>query len=192
MPDSTLPATFVATLRALTSWFEAERVPYVTIGGVAVSLIAQPRATQDIDIVIWLNYERWESFLRAGQAYGFEPRIRDALDFAVKSRVLLLRHQKSGVSIDLSCGALPFEQKMIERAITLKIDELILRVPTPEDLIITKAVAQRAKDVVDIESLLNIHQNLDIPYIRRWVDEFAAALEMPELSENLERLLHHR
>src|SRR3954471_17299444 len=68
MPD--LPATFVATLKALTSWFEAEQVPYVTIGGVAVSLLAQPRATQDIDIVIWLDYESWESFLRAGQAYG--------------------------------------------------------------------------------------------------------------------------
>lgn len=189
MPDSNLPATFVSTLKALTSWFEVDQVPYVTIGGVAVSLLAQPRATQDIDIVIWLDYESWESFLRAGQTYGFEPRISEALDFAVKTRVFLLKHRMSGVSIDLSCGALPFEQEMIARARTLDMEALTLRVPTPEDLIITKAVAQRAKDIADIESLLNIYQNLDIAYIRRWVDEFAAALEMPKLSENLERLL---
>lgn len=192
MPDSTLPATFVAALQALASWLEAEQVPYATIGGVAVSLLAQPRATQDIDIVIWLDQEKWDSFLRTGQGYGFEPRISDALDFAVKSRVLLLRHQKSGISIDLSCGALPFEQEMIERATALNIGPLSLRVPMPEDLIITKAIAQRPKDIADIESLLNVHQNLNITYIRRWVHEFATALEMPELSESLERLILHR
>ncbi|HEV2914781.1 MAG TPA: nucleotidyl transferase AbiEii/AbiGii toxin family protein [Pyrinomonadaceae bacterium] len=191
MPDNTLSADFVAALNALIRWLEAEQVPYATIGGVAVSLLAQPRATQDIDIVIWLDQERWDSFLRAGEVYGFEPRLNDALDFAVKSRVLLLRHRNSGISVDISCGALPFEREMIERAVTLKIGKLNLRVPTPEDLIVTKAVAQRPKDVADIESLLNIHRNLDTTYIKRWVEEFAVALEMPELTENLERLLHH-
>ncbi|HYY55868.1 MAG TPA: nucleotidyl transferase AbiEii/AbiGii toxin family protein [Pyrinomonadaceae bacterium] len=192
MPDATLPVAFVAALEALTSWLETEHVPYTTIGGVAVSLLAQPRATQDIDIVIWLDQEKWESLLQAGKAHGFEPRINDALGFAVKSLVLLLRHQRSGVSIDLSCGALPFEREMIARAQILNIGALSLRVPTPEDLIITKAVAQRPKDVADMESLLNIHHNLDIAYIRLRVEEFAVALEMPELMENLERLLHHR
>ncbi len=192
MPDATLPTTFVAALEALASWLETEQVPYATIGGVAVSLLAQPRATHDIDMVIWLDQEKWESFLNAGQAYAFEPRITDALAFAVKSRILLLRHQKSGVSIDLACGALPFEREMIERAMTIHIGAISLRVPTVEDLIVTKAIAQRPKDVADIESLLNVKQNIDIPYIRRWVEEFAAVLEMPELSENLERLLRRR
>lgn len=192
MSDSTLPVTFEAALQALTSWLEAEHVPYATIGGVAVALLAQPRTTQDIDVVIWLDKERWETFLLAGEAYGFAPRISDALNFAAKSRVLLLQHQKSGVSVDLSCGALSFEREMIERATMLNIGTLNLKVPTPEDLVVTKAVARRPKDIADIEALLNIHQNLDITYIRRWVEEFAVALEMPELSENLERLLDYR
>lgn len=191
MSDSTLPAAFGAALQSLTSWLEAEHVPYVTIGGVAVSLLAQPRATQDIDVVIWLERERWESFLLAGEAYGFTPRINDALNFAVRSRVILLQYQNGGVSLDLSCGALPFEREMIERATTLNIGALNLKMPTPEDLIVTKSIAQRPKDIADIEALLSIHQNLDVAYIRRWVEEFAAALEMPELSENLEKLLHH-
>lgn len=191
MPDSTLPAGFAASLRALNSWLEAEHVPYTIIGGVAVSLLAQPRATQDIDAVIWLDQESWEPFLVTGEAYEFTSRISDVLNFAVRSRVFLLRHQKSGVSVDLSCGALPFELEMIGRSKTFSIGALNLRVPTPEDLIVTKAVAQRPKDIADIEALLNIHQHLDITYIRRWVEEFADALEMPELSENLERLLYH-
>ncbi len=192
MSDFTLPAAFAATLEDLATWLEKEHIPYVIIGGVAVSLLAQPRTTQDVDIVIWLNEERWESFLLAGKAYGFAPRISDALKFAVRSRVLLLRHEKAGISVDVSCGALPFEREMIERAKTFKIGVLNLRVLTPEDLIITKAVAQRPKDIVDIEAILNIHQNLDVAYIRHWVNEFATALETPEIADKLEKLLLRR
>lgn len=189
MPDLTLPAAFIAALDALTHWLDAEQVPYTAIGGVAVSLLAQPRATQDIDVVVWLDEKRWESFFKAGQERGFQPRLSDSLEFAARSRVLLLRHQNSGLSIDLSFGALPFEYEMIERATTLEIGDVKLKVPMPEDLIITKAVAQRPKDMADIEALLNVQQNLDLLYIRRWAKEFAAALEMPKLLEDLERML---
>ncbi|HEX8844021.1 MAG TPA: nucleotidyl transferase AbiEii/AbiGii toxin family protein [Pyrinomonadaceae bacterium] len=192
MSDLTLPASFVGALEALTDWLDDEQVPYTAIGGVAVSLLAQPRATQDIDAVVWLDEKKWESFFIAGKAYGFEPRLSDVIDFAAKARVLLLRHQISGISIDISLGALPFEREMIERAVTLEIGALKLKVPTPEDLIITKAVAQRPKDIADIEAILNIHQHLDLLHIRRWTKEFADALEAPELLENLERILRMR
>lgn len=45
-----LPGSFEETLRArsLALWFESEEVPYTTVGGMAVSLLGRPRATQDI------------------------------------------------------------------------------------------------------------------------------------------------
>jgi hypothetical protein len=55
MPESGLPAAFLTTLQSLVDWLESQRVPYVAIGGVAVSLLAQPRTTQDIDAMIWLE-----------------------------------------------------------------------------------------------------------------------------------------
>ncbi|HEX8070080.1 MAG TPA: nucleotidyl transferase AbiEii/AbiGii toxin family protein [Pyrinomonadaceae bacterium] len=189
MPEAGLPPSFLGALQALTDWLDGERVPYVTIGGVAVSLLAQPRATQDIDVVIWLPEEDWAQFLRAGAAYGFAPRVGDALEFARRARVLLLRHQPSGVSGDVSCGALPFEREMIERAALLELGRLKLRVPTPEDLIITKLVAQRAKDIADIESLMSVCAELDVARVKRWAREFAAALEMPEMIATLDGLL---
>lgn len=189
MAESGLPESFQAALRDLARWLVAESVPYTTIGGVAVSLLGQPRATQDIDVVVWLDQSRWESFVDAGRGFGFEERITDALDFAARSRVILLRHGKSGISVDVSCGALPFEREMIDRATTLRVGGIEIKVPTPEDLIITKAVAQRAKDIADIEALLRIQENLDVARIRRWTGEFAAALETPEMAELVERLL---
>jgi hypothetical protein len=58
---------------------------------------------------------------------------------------------------------------------------LRLRLPTPEDLIILKAVAQRPKDLLDIEAVLTNQTFLDKEYIRTWVKQFADVLEMPEL-----------
>jgi hypothetical protein len=64
-----------------------------------------------------------------------------------------------------------------------------IKAPTPEDLIIMKAVAQGAKDLDDIEALLRVHKGLDLDRVRRWAGEFAAALEAPEIIDNLERML---
>lgn len=184
-----LPGSFEETLHSLALWFESDEVPYTTVGGMAVSLLGQPRATQDIDVVVWLGERSWESFVSAGEGRGFEGRIGDVLEFAARSRVILLRHAASGISVDVSCGALPFELEMIERARVVGVGGVRVKVPTPEDLIIMKAVAQRPKDLNDIEAILRAHENLDLNRIRYWAGEFATALETPGILDNLERIL---
>ncbi|MGE0129535.1 MAG: nucleotidyl transferase AbiEii/AbiGii toxin family protein [Blastocatellales bacterium] len=184
-----LPVEFTLVLKDLLPWLEATQTPYVTIGGIGVSLLAGARATKDIDALLWLDTGDVESFLESGVAYGFAPRISDAADFARSRRVLLLQHQPTGVPVDLSCGALPFENEMIARARTLDIGSLKLKVATPEDLVIMKAVAHRPKDITDIEAILSIEQNLDLERIRFWVHQFAEVLEMPGLIEGLEKIL---
>lgn len=184
-----LPSPLLESLRDLVIWLDAEKIQQVVIGGVAVALIAQPRMTEDIDAVISLDTDLLESFLLTASSYGFAPRINDAADFARRRRVILLQHQPTGVNVDLSCGILPFEEEMILRARSLTIGSLKIKVATPEDLVVTKAIAHRPKDIADIEAILNIEQNLDLERIRFWVSQFAEALEMPELMEDLEKLL---
>jgi len=184
-----IPDEIVIVLRDLLKWLDATKTPYATIGGIGISLLAGARATQDVDVVLWLDIERLESFIETGAAYDLVPRITDAADFARRNRVLLLQHSPTGINIDLSCGTLPFEEEMIVRAQTLIIGSLKIRVATPEDMMITKAVAHRPKDFADIEAILNIEPNLDLERVRRWVGQFAETLEMPELLEDLERIL---
>lgn len=184
-----MPHSFEEALGALARWLESDGVPYTTVGGLAVSLLGRPRATQDIDVVVWLGERPWQSFILAAEAHGFEGRIGDVLEFAARSRVILLRHAASGISIDVSCGALPFELEMLERARTLEVGGVRVKVPTPEDLIVMKAVAQRVKDLDDVEALLRTHRDLDVDRIRYWAGEFAAALETPGILDNLERML---
>jgi hypothetical protein len=155
------------------------------IGGVAASLLGRPRLTADVDVIMLLSVEELPELIAAAEEEGFVPRIRDAEDFARHHHVLLLRHRESGINVDISLGMLPFEKEAVERSIVYQVGELTLRLPTPEDLIIFKAVAHRPQDLLDIQALIQANPNLDRGRIEHWVREFARALDMPDLWEDI-------
>jgi Nucleotidyl transferase AbiEii toxin, Type IV TA system len=186
-PPMSLPVSLLA-IRAIVEWFESRKVSHVFIGGLAVSLIAQPRATKDIDAVVLVDFTDWEGFLRSAQDFGFTSRLENPLEFAKRARVLLLTHTATGVTVDISFGALPFEIEMIERAEHKPVGDLVLNVPTPEDLIISKAIAHRPIDLIDIHSILTANPLLDRMRVRQWVNEFADFLGTPERLERVEQI----
>ena len=61
-----------------------------------------------------------------------------------------------------------------------------------EEILIMKAVAHRPRDMADIESILDAHPKLDLSRVRRWVREFSAALETPELLRDFNALVARR
>ena len=158
----------------------------VVIGGIAVGLLSQTRFTEDLDAMILLSMDDIPSFLAMAEKEGIVPRIDQAEDFAKRSRVLLLRHERSQTSIDISLGVLPFEEEVIRRSISHTIDDtLTIRLPTPEDLIIMKAIAHRPKDLLDIQGIIQSNPGLDQKRIQDWITQFAQLLEMPELWEDI-------
>lgn len=190
MPNK-ISVPFLSALKELASWLKSTRVPGMVIGGVAASLLGRPRVTQDIDVIVWIDFNKWKDFLKAGKKHGFNPRIKNFFEFARENRVFLIRHSPSGIDVDISLGALPFEEEAIRRAVEKRIKGIRIYLPTPEDLIIMKAVAHRPRDLADIESILDAHPDLDLKRVRRWVKEFAKSLEMPEILDDLEKTTHH-
>jgi hypothetical protein len=176
-------------LATLMRWFKEANLRGAVIGGVAASLRGKPRLTKDIDAVV-LEADA-EMLLESAAEFGFTPRIPDAAEFSRKTRVLLLRYAP-GIDIDISLGALPFEDEVIDRSTWIDVGGVQLRVASAEDIIIMKAVARRARDVMDIENIIAANADLDIERIRYWVREFSAVLEMPEIYEDLEKLLKRR
>jgi predicted nucleotidyltransferase len=185
--ESVIP--LLAPIQALQSLLSKFNDQGVIIGGVAASLLGTPRYTVDLDAVFLLNLEDLPRLLEAAADQGIEPRIADPIGFARKSRVLLLRHMTSGTNIDLSLGILPFEVEMVERSRLIDIGGLRLRLPTPEDLIIMKAIARRPKDLTDIQSIAQSHPELDKERVRHWVEQFGEALDLPRLWKEIEKLL---
>lgn len=161
----------------------------VIIGGLAASLLGRPRLTADIDAVIMLSVDQLSDLLEAAAQEGLIPRIADAVAFARQHRVLLLQHRESGIPVDISLGALPFEAEMIARRLLLNVGDLAIPVPRPEDLIVLKSVAHRPADLADIRAIAESHPEIDRKYIRRWVEAFAEVLELPHLWESIQPLL---
>jgi predicted nucleotidyltransferase len=186
-PESVI--SLLAPLQALQSLLEKCNDQGVVIGGIAASLLGTPRLTVDLDAVFLLSLDEVPRLLQEALHLGIEPRISEITDFARKNRVLLLRHVESGTDIDLSLGILPFEIEMVERSKVVDLGPIRLRLPTPEDLIILKAVAHRAKDLEDIRGVAASHPELNRGRIQFWVEQFGEALDLPDLWKEIQKLL---
>jgi hypothetical protein len=185
MTDPEDLAPLLAPLTAVQKLLERFGGRGLIFGGVAASLLGQPRLTADVDALLLLSTEELPRLIEAANQEGLEPRISDAHDFARRNRVLLLRHKTSGVNVDISLGVLPLEVEAVERSQNYRAGALNIRLPTPEDLIIFKAVAHRPRDLLDIQAIIQSHPQLDRVRIKHWVTEFARALDMPELWDDI-------
>ena len=162
----------------------------VIIGGTAVSMLGRARFTDDVDAMFLLSIQDIPRLLEAAKEEGIEPRIENAVEFAKKSRVMLMKHVLSDTNIDISLGVMPFEQEMVERSVVHQIDEALqIRLPTPEDLIIMKAIAHRSKDLEDIRTIAEKYLDLDVGRIEEWVKAFGEVLETPDLWDVVKPLL---
>jgi predicted nucleotidyltransferase len=162
----------------------------VIIGGAAVGILGRARFTEDVDAMFLLSSDDLPGLLKLAKETGIEPRIENAIEFAQKNRVLLLQHKSTDTSIDISLGVLPFEEEMVERSKLYEVDEnLQIRLPTAEDLIIMKAVAHRPKDLEDIRTIAQKYANLDKTRIKQWVTAFGEILDQPDLWKQVEPLL---
>ena len=166
------------------------KCPWMVIGGMAASLLGKPRFTADVDIVILIDDEDILHILELAGQLSFKTRPKNPVEFAKKNRVLLLRHEKSGINIDISLGLLQFEKEAIARSKRYKIGNIVFNIPMPEDLIILKAVAHRPHDIMDMQAIVENNPNIDVKYIKKTVKEFAKALEMPEILTETESILN--
>jgi hypothetical protein len=181
---------FRATIESLNRLLQSYNDRGVVIGGIAVGLLGKPRYTADVDAMFLLSTRDIPEFLERAYVENIVPRIQNAEEFARKSRVLLLKHAPTETEVDISLGILPFEEEMVERGNIKSFANLSARLPTPEDLIIMKAVAHRPKDFEDIRTLVDSHPDLDRHRIEQWVNSFAEALEIPNLWDKIEQILN--
>jgi hypothetical protein len=94
-----------------------------------------------------------------------------------------------GVGIDISLGALKFEELAVERSTYHEfLPEIVLKVCSPEDLIVFKAFANRLKDWADVENILSVQKHLNWLYIYEYLRPLVEIKEEPEILTTLEKL----
>jgi hypothetical protein len=175
---------FAAALE-IQDFCRARRWKFCFIGGVAVQRWGEPRLTQDVDLTLLTGFGTEEAFVSMLLA-DFRARRMDARDFAARYRVLLLE-SGGGTPIDIALGAMPFEERAINRASDFTIGPgIVLFTCSAEDLVVFKAFAARDRDWLDIEGIaLRQGSRLDETLI--WA-ELAPLLELKEDQLSAERL----
>jgi hypothetical protein len=187
-----LEASLQSALADLTKWLDATHIPSMIIGGVAASVLGRARLTHDIDALAILPEADWAKAMQGAARFGIEPRIPDALDFAGRSRVLLMRHIRSGIDLDITFGGLPFEESAVEKSEVHDVGGISVHLPRVEDLLVMKAIARRPKDIEDIRGLLAANPGADVAAARRWVREFATAMSMSDIADDFDKLIAQR
>jgi len=159
------------------------------IGGLSVQHWGEPRLTRDVDVTILTGFGAEQDFVSA-ILKSYKARRHDAEEFALQHRVLLVE-SSSGIGLDISLGALPFEEQMVSRAANVEfLPGIQLRLCSPEDLIVLKSFANREQDWLDVASVV-VRQgsdNLDWDYIVSNLKPLVALKEEPAIIDRLTAL----
>jgi hypothetical protein len=159
---------------ALASWLARHNLPYMVIGGFAVTVWGEPRFTRDVDITISVPADQLHSTIEV-ICTEFTSLVAEPAKFVTDTRVLPITVHS--VPVDLVFAALPYEEAAISRARTIDLKGGSVQICSPEDLILHKIVSSRPKDREDIEGIFRYrHAELDYGYLDPRVEELAEAL----------------
>ena len=126
---------------------------FCLIGGVAVARWGEPRATRDVDVSLFASWGTEKQVIDHLLSH-FQPRFADTAEFAIDSRVLMVQ-TPNGTPLDISLAALPFEERVFDRASDWKpYKEVRLTTISADDLVVMKAFAGRDHDWLDIKGIL--------------------------------------
>ena len=162
------------------------RIPYMVMGGLALSVWGRVRVTQDVDLALALPEDQEDSFLTELQKAHFLPAAPRIL---VGHRLLICRYLKSSkglpVQVDLFFARGSYQARAIERAVEVKLGRRAVRVISAEDLILYKLLADRPIDQLDARSVVEEQGGrLDRDYLARWAKRLGLASQMRKLYKN--------
>jgi Nucleotidyl transferase of unknown function (DUF2204) len=140
-------------LKELLSALNAQNVKYLVVGGYAVGVHAEPRATKDLDIFIKADQENGEAVFRALAAYGAPLAGYSVADFSDGGSWFQMGQPPLRIDILQQIDGVDFDEAW-ERRVETKIDgELPVHVISMDDLIRNKLACGRPRDLLDVEEL---------------------------------------
>ncbi|HEY4715963.1 MAG TPA: nucleotidyltransferase [bacterium] len=163
---------FIESLKHLKSIFEKRNIDYAILGGLAAGAWGRSRATDDIDLVVFISEKDLEEIVRNLKDNGFEIRFLgpskppDLIQVTKKRRGIIIR-------IDLMLAHIPYQEETLKRKVWLKIFNIEVPVISPEDLIVHKLIANRPIDIQDVENVFQYNfKNLNLTYLKKWAKEW--------------------
>ncbi|MEK6796283.1 MAG: hypothetical protein AABZ39_16000, partial [Spirochaetota bacterium] len=144
-----IPDGMLETLKKVSEVCTSHNLRYCLAGGLAVGVIAAPRATEDIDITLLMEISelpRLKKILSA--AFDIVQFNEKRLEFADTSiqRVVIRGKGENIIILDILLPVHPIYRSAVENAIPITIDGIVIYVSRPEDLILMKSLSSRPQD----------------------------------------------
>jgi hypothetical protein len=177
-------------LRAVAAAMRDLGVRWYVFGAQAAIIWGSPRLSSDVDVTVeFVAPERVMDVLRR---HGFEV-IEDDPDFITRTRVIPVVHSQSGMPVDVVLAGPGLEDEFLARAVVRKVGGGNIPVMSPEDLIATKILAGRAKDLEDVRAVMRARRkDLDLERIRALLQLLEQVLTrgdlLPQFEEEWKRL----
>lgn len=165
MAEPSLADKVVAIDRAL----EGAGVAHAFGGALALAYYAEPRATVDIDVNVFVSPDRYPEVLAlleplgVGRAPDPDQVLRDG-----QGRLWWGRNP-----LDLFFAYEPVHEAMRRAARRVPFGDARIPILAPEHLLVAKVVFDRAKDWLDIEQVLIAAPALNLGEVNRWLDHLA-------------------
>ncbi len=154
---------------AIHDGLRAARVGHAFGGALALAYYAEPRATIDIDLNVFVPPDRHAAVYAALGPLG----VADEVDETALTRDGQCRWWWGRTPVDLFFAYDELHDAMRRAARTVPFGDATIPVLAPEHLTVCKAVFDRPKDWLDIEQILVCEGDLDIPEVERWLTRIA-------------------
>lgn len=156
-------------------------------GAQAAIVWGSPRFSADVDITAEIAPAVIDSFIEAMTHHGFGLVFTDS-DFLARTRVLPFIHRGTHMPLDVVLAGPGLEDDFLGRAHPVDVQGTRVPVISPEDLIITKVLAGRPKDIEDIRSVTHVRRaSLDVERVRQILRGLEEALGQSDLLPTFER-----
>lgn len=166
------------------------KIPYMVIGGQAVLLYGSPRLTNDIDITLGVSTDRISDIVKICYSTKLKIIPEDYKDFTNKTFVLPVKEETSGIRVDFIFSFTPYERHAIERSKKVIIGNTSVNFASPEDVIIHKIFAGRARDIEDVKDIILKNPRIDMRYIKKWLSKFNKAVKGANFSNVFRKIIN--
>lgn len=149
-----------------------KNIDFLICGGIAQSILIEPRATVDIDIIAKLKKSEFKKIKEELKKNFMDIFPHKNLMIFKKIRIwrILIFEGKEQFLLDFIFVNNRYFSEVLKRKIEIEIEGLILPFVSPEDLYILKSLSNREIDRWDIKKIKEkFKSSLDMKYIKNWL-----------------------
>jgi hypothetical protein len=177
---STLPAVADALL-GIAAAMRVAGTRWYLFGAQAAIMWGSPRLSADVDITVELSPDTITNLIAAMRIQGFDLVFGDD-EFIERTRVLPFIHRSSRMPVDVVIAGPGLEEDFLNRVVGVALRGESIPVISPDDLIVTKILAGRPKDMEDVRAVILARRDeIDLVRVRSLLRMLEEALGQSDL-----------